>query len=437
MLEADTDVIAEYKNWLICSECGALQENFALDNRTEISCVRCGKTLRSARAAWLELCAALTFSSLLLFILSNTFNFLTVEIAGQVHSATLLSGVNALLVHNQWVLAGLVLTTIFLYPLFEIVALLYVLVPYLCQRHVRGQATTFRWLIKAAPWSMLDVFLLGALVTAVKMGDLAKVEVGAGGYLFFVLVVMLNLAFRLIDREQIWNWINPNNCYTQGRHSELYDCELCKALVCVSLAEKLDNCPRCRAPLHRRTPQSLQKTLALLVAATILYIPANLLPIMVYSELDVNYSATIMAGVIELAENNLWGIATIVFIASVLVPVAKLSSMYFLIWSIHNRKRSWIKHRALLYRITEVIGRWSMVDVFVVTLLTAVVQFGFIGVVQPGPALLPFAGVVLLTMLAAEAFDPRLIWDSAKETIAYPTPPSGASKARQAPLGDR
>lgn len=132
---------------------------------------------------------------------------------------------------------------------------------------------------------------------------------------------------------------------------------------------------------------------------------------MKYDELGVNYDSTIFAGVIDLAHHGLWILALVVFVASVVVPIAKLSLLSFLLWSVHTKAIRGPRQRIKLYRLTELVGRWSMVDVYVVTLLTAAVQFGVIGEVAPGPALLPFAAVVVLTMLAAETFDQRLIWD--------------------------
>jgi paraquat-inducible protein A len=149
------------------------------------------------------------------------------------------------------------------------------------------------------------------------------------------------------------------------------------------------------------------------VAAALLYIPANLLPIMSMTTLVGNRTDTIFSGVVSLVAHNLWGIAAVVFIASLVVPIAKLFILFYLIWSVARRDTRAMKERLWLFKVTELVGRWSMVDVFVVTLLTSLVQFGFLGSIAPGEALLPFAAVVVLTMLAAHAFDSRLIWDAA------------------------
>jgi paraquat-inducible protein A len=156
----------------------------------------------------------------------------------------------------------------------------------------------------------------------------------------------------------------------------------------------------------------------LILASIILFVPANLYPIMHYDELGTNYDSTILSGVIDLAANDLWLIAIVVFVASIVVPVLKLLMLGFLVWSVYVGMQGFTRLRSWMYRVTKFIGRWSMVDVYVVTLLTAVVQFGLIGQVEPGAALLPFASVVVLTMLAAETLDPRLIWENAAANAA-------------------
>ena len=158
-------------------------------------------------------------------------------------------------------------------------------------------------------------------------------------------------------------------------------------------------------------PLSEEEIRALVVAAIVLYIPANILPIMTYASLGEVYSDTIFSGVIELLKEGLWGVAVVVFVASIIVPITKLVILIYLIWSVRTGVVRGAKHRAVLYRLTEVIGRWSMVDVFVVTMLVSLVQFGFIYTVEPEGALIAFGAVVILTMVAAETFDPRLIWD--------------------------
>jgi paraquat-inducible protein A len=170
-------------------------------------------------------------------------------------------------------------------------------------------------------------------------------------------------------------------------------------------------CARCGAALHVRKPRSLERTTALVIAAALCYAPANLLPIMTVTSLGRVQSDTIMSGVIYFLIHGDWPLAVVIFTASIFVPVAKLLILSFLLISVH-RGSSWRPvERTRLYRLTEAIGRWSMVDIYVVTILVALVRLGNLATIEADTGAVFFGSVVVLTMLAAESFDPRLIWD--------------------------
>jgi paraquat-inducible protein A len=172
------------------------------------------------------------------------------------------------------------------------------------------------------------------------------------------------------------------------------------------------HCPRCHAPLHLRKADSLQRTLALTIAAVMLYFPANLLPVLrVQSTLKGVQQNTILGGVVQFWQNGDYLVALIIFIASVVIPILKVLAITALCFA--ARTGHWPRATTRLYRVTDYIGRWSMVDVFVVAILVGVVQLGGVMTINAGEGALAFAGVVVLTMLAAHAFDPRLIWDAA------------------------
>ena len=188
-------------------------------------------------------------------------------------------------------------------------------------------------------------------------------------------------------------------------------CHVCYKLAPVALHE----CPRCGSALHLRRPESLQRTVALLVTASLLYIPANVLPIMITDQLGNEIESTIMGGVVLLIQMGSVPVAAVIFIASVLVPVGKLSALSWLCWSVSRRHRTSHRQRTVMYRMTELVGRWSMTDVFVVTILVALIHFGGLLRITAGVASIAFGGVVIVTMLAAESFDPRLIWDQLRD----------------------
>ncbi|MGH8164262.1 MAG: paraquat-inducible protein A [Rhodanobacteraceae bacterium] len=180
----------------------------------------------------------------------------------------------------------------------------------------------------------------------------------------------------------------------------------------------LEHCPRCGARLHLRQPASLQRTLALTLAALLLYFPANMLPILKLESISGAQANTIVGGVIQFWRSGDYPVALIIFGASVTIPVLKIIALLWLCLATRLGRHPLGMTR--LYRVTEFIGRWSMVDVFVVAILVAVVQLGSVISIHPGPAALSFASVVVLTMLAAISFDPRLLWDAA----AHPPQPN-------------
>ena len=184
-------------------------------------------------------------------------------------------------------------------------------------------------------------------------------------------------------------------------------CHLC----CKLAAADLHHCPRCGATLHLRKSDSIQRTLALLLTSCILYIPANLYPIMITEQFGTAEGSTILGGVILLIHHGAIPVALVIFLFSVMVPVGKLMAMFYLVWTVKRHSPVSARQRTTMYQITEFVGKWSMVDVFVVAILVALVHLGGLLSIRPGIAALCFAGVVIVTMLAAESFDPRLIWD--------------------------
>jgi paraquat-inducible protein A len=196
-----------------------------------------------------------------------------------------------------------------------------------------------------------------------------------------------------------------------ARNSGMIGCHSCHLLCRAPDPGAIMTCPRCGARLHRRKPKSIHRTWALVIAAFVFYIPANVLPITTVISFGKGQSDTIMSGVIYFIHSGMWPIALVIFVASVFVPLLKLLILTFLLITV-QRKSSWRKKdRTRLYRITEVIGRWSMVDIFVVTILVALVNLGALATIHARPGAVFFCAVVIITMFAAMSFDPRLIWD--------------------------
>lgn len=199
-----------------------------------------------------------------------------------------------------------------------------------------------------------------------------------------------------------------------GPHAQ---CPVCRLVMRIDAAHRdaAYLCPRCGAKVFRRKRESLARTTAFLIAALICYFPANFYPIMESTSLGRAQEDTIFTGIVYLWDSGMWPLAAIVFVASVVVPVAKIVSLGWLVESVRRKSRWRPRDRAVTYRILEQVGRWSMVDVYVVTILVALVHLGTLANVEVRFGAIFFAAVVVLTLLAAESFDPRLIWDVFEE----------------------
>ena len=206
------------------------------------------------------------------------------------------------------------------------------------------------------------------------------------------------------------------------RASELHliGCDACGLVLHADGNRHDSHCHRCGAPLHRRKPNSLMRTWAFLIAACILYLPANLLPIMRTVNLLEVEDSTILSGVLLLWQKGSWDLAIIVFTASIIVPLVKIACLTLLLVSTQRGMTWGQRERTRIYRMLEVIGHWSMLDVFVVALLMTLVHFGKFAQVEAGPGVVAFGAVVVLTMLASMSFDPRLIWDHRPEKNGAP-----------------
>lgn len=187
----------------------------------------------------------------------------------------------------------------------------------------------------------------------------------------------------------------------------LAGCHACGKVAAVSEGR----CPRCGAKLHLRKTASVQRTVAFLLAAAALYVPANILPVMTMSEWGDVMESTILEGMVEFWRQKAYPIAVVIFVASIVIPLIKIVALSWLCAAATGRVKPSPQVLGRIYWFTELLGRWSMVDIFVVSILVALVQFGTVMTVEPRPGALAFGGVVVLTMFAAMSFDPRLLWD--------------------------
>ncbi len=401
-----------------CHECDLLQTVPPLADGSDAACARCDSSLVSHKADGFQRAFVLYLTALILLGLANAFPIMTLKVQGHVQSSHLMSGAIDLFREGMWEIAVAVILFVVVVPLCKILIGIAVVGPLAFDRKARRAPGLYRLFDALHPWSMMEIFLLGVLVAYTKLMDLATVDFGISMFCFVALIIVVILADAAVDPHDVWERLAKaprvplppagDRRALVGCHS----CHLVSRLPDPGFKRKAA-CPRCGARLHRRKPDSLARTSALLITAAILYVPANVYPVMTFSSLGSGEPSTILGGVEELIAANMWPLAAIVFIASILVPVLKLISMTYLVLSTVYRSQWRLRDRTRIYRLNEFVGRWSMVDVFVITLLVALVQLGSIASIVPGEGIVAFAGVVVLTMLAALRFDPRLMWDAA------------------------
>ncbi|UKV16412.1 paraquat-inducible protein A [Thalassospiraceae bacterium SW-3-3] len=411
-----------------CEHCDYLHVEDDIPPGFVARCARCGSPLYQAQKGTVERPLAFAITALVLFLIANSFPILTFAMEGRTESNTLLSGVVTFWQEGFPFLAFMVALTSIAAPLMLIGAYIYVLMPLYFGFVVPGLRAVWRVLAVIRPWSMLDVFLIGLLVALTKLTDFADVIAGPAFYAVCLLIPATLLMSTTLDPRTIWRRLAPQNLrYVtledleelranagQTRATGWMTCETCAFVVTDSAARETGGkCPRCGTHLHHRKAGGLSRAWALLVAAMVLYIPANIFPIMTITYLGRAESDTILSGVAVLMQSGEWPIAIVVFTASIVVPILKIVLLGWVYVATGLGLSGPLRQRTLVYRITELIGRWSMVDVFMVSILAALVKLGNIATVAPGFGAVAFCAVVILTMLSAMAFDPRLIWDRA------------------------
>lgn len=358
---------------------------------------------------------ALTLTGIVLLIVACTMPFMALTIQGRLQAADLITGAMALLHEGFWPLAILVLLTTVVAPSLKLAATLYVLLGLRMARPPRHLPLVFRRLELLRLWSMVEVYLLGVFVAYVKLVDLASIVVGPACYALGALMLVMVAIDAVLGPEIVWREMERRGVVKPAVEdgASLALCEVCNLVA--PITERHLPCPRCGAARHLRKPDSLSRTWSLVATATILYIPANLLPIMTVVSFGHGEPDTILSGVKALFLAGMWPLALLVFFASITVPVLKIAGLVLLLLATRRKSRWRLKDRTVLYRIIDSVGRWSMIDIFMISILVGLVRLGAVATIDTGFGAVCFAAVVVITMFAAEAFDPRLMWDAAGE----------------------
>lgn len=396
---------------IACHECDHLHRYEPVPARARASCSYCGALLYKHIPDSLDRSLALYLTALFLFFIANACPFLSLQIGGRIEENILLSGGWALYRLGMGELGLLVFLTSIAFPLAVIAGMLALLVPVRWGYAPRYLGPVYRLVQALMPWSLVGVFMLGSLIAIVKLQDLATVIPGTALYAFAALLLAYSAARANFDPHAFWAAVpRGRSDFTISGGEGLVACHTCGLLS--RPEDGHGDCPRCGTPLHARIINSLHRTWALVISATLLLVPANVYPVMTVIRFGQGEPNTILTGILHLIESGMWGLALIVFFASMVVPVLKLIVLCFLLLSIQRGSNWRPRDRTLLYRATEVVGAWSMVDIFLVGLLSGLVSLGALATIRPGVGAVFFGAVVVLTMFAAHSFDSRLIWDN-------------------------
>ncbi|WP_339768619.1 paraquat-inducible protein A [uncultured Paraglaciecola sp.] len=360
-----------------CLECGYLVEVPPLVHRQRAQCPRCHYVITTYYQNMVQKLVAFSVAALIFMVAALNFEFLSFSANGQYHAINIFSSIETLADNDYLALAILQSTVILVLPVTILICLLYLLIPVLFGKKPTYAAPLLKFIFALRAWTMVEIFLVAVLVSLVKIMSMADIGIGLSFYAYALFAICMTYTLMYLDEHQMY---------------------------------LLTSCALPKTPKRHSASHSIQTTWALLFTSLLLYIPANVLPIMHTNILGDDEPSTILGGVVTLWKMGSYPIAAIIFIASILVPIAKFGILCWLNYSVQSDYSGQKKTRMISYRLTEFIGRWSMIDVFVVAILVSLIQLGNIMSIYPGYAALAFCAVVILTMLAAISFDTKLIW---------------------------
>ena len=397
-----------------CHDCGLRLKLAPLEPHHVARCPRCAALLRSHTAQ--DSVLALAIAGLVLVLVANFMPFMSFSLVGREQNANLASGAIALYRDGYWPLTVLILLMTVAMPAMKLSAIIYVLSHLRRRRPPPRIIPVLRWLDELHPWAMVEVYMLGIFVAYVRMSAQpgATVTLGVAVYALAALMLVMAAMDAVIDYDDLWEEIERKGVVSPPPprpQAELVRCHVCGIMSADDAAHA--RCYRCGATLHRRRPNSIARCWALVATAAILYIPANAYPILSLVSFGKAETHTILSGVEELFANHDYPLAALVFFASIFVPGLKILGLSTLLV---RTQRGWGGHLVgwtRIYRFIDAVGRWSMIDIFMMSILVALVHLGTIASIIPGKAAVAFAAVVVMTMFAAMMFDPRLMWDRA------------------------
>ncbi|WP_145592265.1 membrane integrity lipid transport subunit YebS [Yersinia bercovieri] len=388
-----------------CCQCDALFTLPPLNGRQTAYCPRCSAKIASGRDWSLTRLTAIAVTMLLLMPFAFTEPLITIRLLGTRIDASLLEGIWQMSRQGHPITASMVAFCILGAPITLTVSILYLRIGSRIGMNLRP---ILLMLERLKEWVMLDIYLIGMVVACIKVKEYADIMPGGGLIAYLALTLLTILTLVHLNLEQLWERFYPQQ-QPPGPRETLRVCLSCHY---TGHPDARGRCPRCHTPLRHRRRHSIQKTWAALITSIVLLLPANLLPISIVYANGTRMEDTIFSGVVSLASSGNMPIAAVVFIASVLVPFTKVIVLITLLLSIHFKTEHSLKTRMRLLRLITWIGRWSMLDLFVIALMMSLINRDQLLSFTMGPAAFYFGTAVILTILAVEWLDSRLIWDA-------------------------
>ncbi len=403
-----------------CPDCDLLLPRPDLLPGHRASCPRCGRTLGKRIPHSLEKTLALSLTGLILYLPAMLLPLLSFNSLGFSDSANILESVINFYQNEYYFVALMVLLSTVVFPLCLALCSFLLALNLRLRRYPAFLPRLLRCYQHLEDWAMLEIYLLGILVTIVKMSDSTGIVYHFGIVCFTAVVLCTVGTAAVLDRELFWRLIEehgdrpvtgppPSLPATTARGAGLLLCRLCHKLASTEQAGSA--CSRCGETLQARKVRAQERTWALIISAAIFFVPANILPIMRVDFLGIPESSTIIDGIRHFFASGSFFIGLIILVASVLVPVCKIVGLSILLLARRPCSPSLLHQKTRIFRLIVFIGRWSMLDIFVIALLAALVDFGLFTAIHIAPAATYFAMVVATTMFAASTYDPRLMWD--------------------------
>lgn len=416
--------------FLACPDCDLVLPKVQPPKGNRTECPRCGCVLLNHCRETVSRSLALALSGLIFYFPAIFLPLLTFRKLGLSETGNILNTVVEFIDQEYFLVALIVFLSAVLFPLVKLSLLAAVSFCLKIDRHPEFLKLFFRIYNYLDSWAMVEVFLLGIMITIIKMQDSTEIYFNTGFFCFIGLVLVTMTTSLSVCKESFWmlieskgkrSWQYFHNTISSAlaigiktaAANNLFLCRDCH-LLCYNHPEHAGRkqiCRRCGATLHFRKPASIARTWALTITALLLLFPANLLPIMHVDFLGIPSSSTILDGIKIFFQEGSYFIALIILTASILIPIFKIVGLTIILLTIQLRRPRYLRQKTAMFRFIEFIGRWSMLDIFVIAMLGFYINFGFLSSIETAPAATYFCLVVVTTMLAAITFDPRLLWD--------------------------